>query len=172
MIALKDILNQITVSKSSPTTIGEILFYSNKLDKSEYPWAERFIGPYPVPAWQRPLCWTQEQSTQLIESILSGYDIGTYIVNDWEMTGDKKNLLSDICIDGQQRINAIVQYSQNRFRVHGRLYSELSVGDQRRFAKTIFSKAIYTSFDEQKLKSIYNRLNFSGTNHTESQRAI
>lgn len=150
--------------------IEEVLRMSN-FDKAEYPWAKRFVGRFPIPVWQRSLCWTQEQNIKLIESIWLGFEIGTYIVNDWDMTGNIQVKNSDIVIDGQQRINAIIRYANDEFPVFGQYYSSLTKREQARFKKTSFGKRITTCFDEKLLKEIYNRLNFSGVKHTEDQRA-
>lgn len=79
---------------------------------------------------------------------------------------------SDIIIDGQQRINAILKYANNEFEVFGAYYRELTKREKKRFANTIFAKKKTRTFDEAILKDVYNRLNFGGVNHLAHQRAI
>lgn len=67
---------------SHPSVIGEIMHQAKSINHSEYPWASRFVGGFPIPDWQRELCWDQEQEIKLIESIWLGLDIGCYTVND------------------------------------------------------------------------------------------
>ncbi|USD35463.1 MULTISPECIES: DUF262 domain-containing protein [Vibrio] len=141
-------------------------------DQKDYPWAVRFVGRFPVPKWQRDLCWSREQKIKLIESIWLGFDIGSYIVNEWDMEGNVLVENSDIVIDGQQRIEAICAYALNdEFSVFGKRYSELNKREQARFKKTSFPKRITHTFNEDALKETYNRLNFGGTQHKPEQRA-
>jgi len=138
-----------------------------------YPWASHFIGRFPIPVFQRELCWTTKQDIELIESIYLGFDIGTYMVNDWDIKSGERSCvpLSDVLIDGQQRINAICRYVNNEFQVFGANYKDIDPVDQRRFKRTQFPRKVIKCFDEEKLRTVYNKLNFSGVRHREDQRA-
>jgi hypothetical protein len=138
-----------------------------------YPWAKRFIGRFPIPPFQRELCWTTEQNIDLIESVYLGFDIGTYMVNNWGMRGNEQSYvpLSDVLLDGQQRVNAICRYVNNEFQVFGAYFNDVALPDQRRFLRTTFTRKVVTCFNEEKLRIVYNKLNFSGVRHREDQRA-
>lgn len=140
--------------------------------QSQYPWANKFVGRFPLPDFQRSLCWTETQNIAFIESIFLGYDIGSYMVNSYQMEGDgtlKK--YSEVLIDGQQRITAICLYISDQLKVCGAYYSEISRRDKMRFKQTQFSRTTIDTFDADVLKDAYNRLNFTGVNHTEDQKA-
>ena len=144
----------------------------------EYPWASRFIGQHPIPDFQRELCWTLDQEVKFIESVFYGYDLGSYMINDWDYVNDlvpadelilKKN--SSILLDGQQRINALIRYRCDEFRVFGFLFSELEKKHQSRFLNTTFTCRRVSTFDRELLVTVYNHLNFSGVRHTDNQKA-
>jgi hypothetical protein len=67
-------------------TVGNIhLHYREFQDNPvDYPQAERMVMGYPLPEWQRPLRWTQEQQTRFLESIWLGIPFGFYVVNKFD----------------------------------------------------------------------------------------
>ncbi|WP_025562884.1 DUF262 domain-containing protein [Psychromonas sp. SP041] len=141
--------------------------------KENYPWATRFIGQFPLPSWQRGLVWTIEQNISFIESVYIGYDLGSIMINDYEhFRGSEKTVpLSDIIIDGQQRINALISYTNNEFKVLGFYWRELNRIEKRTFLEREIGKKTVRCFDESKLKHVYNHLNFSGVQHKSDERA-
>lgn len=147
------------------------VFPSDDYTKAMYPWAKELIGRFPLPDFQRPLCWTQSQSISFIESAYLGFDLGSYMINNYEMKGGQCSNYSDVLIDGQQRINAVVEYINNEFRVFGAYWRELERADRTRFKHTTFTRKTVTCFDGEQLREAYNRLNFAGVRHTEDQRA-
>lgn len=156
----------------SASQIAEVVRFDPHFNAKEYPWAGRFIGRYPIPSWQRDLCWSVNQNIELIESVFLGFDIGTYVINAWNMEDDLMVPNSDIIIDGQQRINALLLYVNDSFKVFGLYYSELPIADKRRFSNHSFPKRTTETFDETLLKSAYNRLNFSGVEHEDHQKIV
>ena len=152
--------------------IGEIILSTHGYTADDYPWAKRMLGKYPIPQWQRDSVWTLEQKVSFIRSAYFGFDLGSVVFNSWRENSDKKLVyLSDIIIDGQQRIEAILDYVQDKFPVFGLYWSELTRGEQLRFKTRQLSRKTTRCFDEALLKEVYNHLNFSGTNHKESERA-
>ncbi|PSW30850.1 hypothetical protein C9J21_18355 [Photobacterium phosphoreum] len=138
----------------------------------DYPWAKRMLANMPIPVWQRDLCWDLEDKIALIESIFMGFLIGGYMQNSWKM--NSKNFYvkySDIILDGQQRIDAIDGFYNNKFSLDGTYFKDLSAMDRNRFLQHPFPKSLVSSFDEDVLRETYNRLNFTGKRHSESQRA-
>ena len=147
------------------------VFPSEDYTKATHPWATAFVGRFPLPDFQRPLCWTQAQSISFIESVYLGFDLGSYMVNNYTSDGGYCVNYSDVLIDGQQRINAVTEYIENKFEVFGAYWRELDRADRTRFKHTTFTRKTITCFDEELLREAYNRLNFAGTKHTEDQRA-
>lgn len=118
---------------------------------------------FKLPDFQRPLVWTLEQKTRLIESLWVGIPIGTYTVNESD-----NDIFDRLLIDGQQRINAIKGYVNNEFKVYDLFYSEVT---DRKFTNCQFPCYITQSDDIEYLKNYYNLMNFGGTAHKESDRA-
>lgn len=175
-------------ARSAAMQIGELLgsldvYLENpeKL-KAQYPWAKGFVMGLPLPAFQRDACWTQEQKVRFIESIWSGVDLGSYMVNGlFEYvggvgSGSAMREFSDALLDGQQRLSAIEAYVMGEFPVKdalgvARYWHELPRVERRRFSGTTFGRAEVRTFDEAKLRRIYNLRAFGGTAHKESERA-
>lgn len=126
-----------------------------------------YILGFKVPDFQRPLVWTIEQKINLINSLWCGVPIGTYTVNE---CGDSEFNL--IIIDGQQRLNAIESYINDDFKVYDMFYSELDTKLKGRFKNSIFPQYVTNSDDIEYLKNYYNLMNFGGTAHKESEKAI
>jgi uncharacterized protein with ParB-like and HNH nuclease domain len=146
--------------------IGEAMLHYENDDDPNPLGLKRIMGFF-IPEWQRPLVWSHEQNVSLIESLWYGIPIGTYTYN--RLYGSKQN---NILIDGQQRMNAIELYLNDEFPVFGYRWSETTILDKRRFRHSChFPCYITKSDDEQYLRNYYNLMNFSGTQHTEDQRA-
>lgn len=178
-------------ARTSPRTIGELISrfeeFSKDQDKArrESPWADRFVLGYPLANWQRPLVWSVPAQVKFIESIWNGSDLGSYMLNEaWELVnrnvkhGEDAVMRehSEIVLDGQQRLTAIQNYLLGLFPVNDskgvpRQYSDLGIGERRRFSGTTFSRATIESFDEALLRKAYNLRSFGGIAHKECERA-
>lgn len=144
--------------------------------RADYPWADRFVMSFPLPEWQRPLVWSDEQKIAFILSIWNGVDIGSYLINDVQefMDGGGKNVMrkfSDVLLDGQQRLSAIEDYLLNKFAVPDtsgvpRTWKEIPRIERRRFASTTFTRATIHTWDEELLRYAYDMRAFGGTAHT------
>ncbi|BBM67850.1 MULTISPECIES: DUF262 domain-containing protein [Vibrio] len=150
----------------------ELLICGGK-ERRDYPWTSRFIGDWPLPMWQRELCWTQAENVSFLESVYQGYDLGSVMVNNmrWD---DKKNIsvpMSDIIIDGQQRINALFGFVHNKIPVNGLYWRDLTRIEQRTFREREIGVKVTSCYDEAILKKVYNHLNFSGVRHLEKEKA-
>lgn len=174
-------------ASTSPRQIGELLgrmekFTADDTERKMYPWAERFIMGYPLAPWQRPVVWTAEQMSQFITSIWMDVDLGSYLVNDvveYIPLNDGSlecQYLSDVLLDGQQRLSAIEAYVLNRVAVPDAngvpsYWSELSKVERRFFCNKTFSMSRVASWDEELLRHVYNLRAFGGVRHSEDQRA-
>lgn len=158
-------------------------FTAGRSDGPEmYPWADRFVMGFPLPAWQRPLVWTLKQKVRFIQSIWAGVDIGSYLVNDqYEFLRAGQDVyyreFSEVLLDGQQRLSALEDYVLSRFAVPDgagvpRFWGDLPRVERRRFSGFHFARASITSWDEGQLRLAYDLRAFGGTPHTEGQRAV
>lgn len=151
-------------------------------ERAMYPWTDRFVMGFPLPKWQRPQVWSLEQKVRFIQSIWAGVDIGSYMVNDnYEYLkdcagNDCYRELSEVLLDGQQRLTAIEEYLLNKLAVPDangdlRYWKELPRIERRRFGSYHFARANVKSWDEATLRLAYDLRAFGGTPHTEAQRA-
>lgn len=136
--------------------------------------AERYVCGFPLPSFQRPLRWTQEQKIAFIESAWLGLPLGTYTHHamNWSGGNGEADKYSGWLIDGQQRLSAIESYWNDEFRVFGLLWSELNRQEVRRFESVKFTHYETALWDENQIRDLYDRLAFGGTAHQESERAV
>lgn len=128
----------------------------------------RVVMGFFLPSWQRGSVWTESQKIALIESAWRGVNIGTFTYNIAAIGSPYDNLL----IDGQQRMQALQDYIDDKFPVYGYRYSEITDVDRRMFDFTThFSSYRTHSEDEKFLREYYNMMNFGGTAHKEDERA-
>ena len=174
-------------ASTSPRSVGELVgrlekFTADLEERKLYPWAERFIMGYPLPPWQRPAVWTQDQMAQFITSIWMDVDLGSYLVNDQADYshrpdgGLQTRYLSDVLLDGQQRLTALQGYVLSEFAVPDAqglpcYWKDLSKVERRFFCNKTFSLSYVRTWDEAELRHIYNLRAFGGVRHSEDQRA-
>tara|TARA_R110000851_G_scaffold200439_1_gene351687 strand:+ start:143 stop:652 length:510 start_codon:yes stop_codon:yes gene_type:complete len=126
---------------------------------------------YAIPDFQRDSVWTNNQKIKFIESCFRGYDVGSFMISNWNMRNDLLLPYSECLIDGQQRFTALREYWSNEFKVFDYFWSELDKRDKTKMLSTQMPYSIIDSINPKILKETYNRLNFAGTNHDEYQRA-
>lgn len=160
---------------------GVLAFRKNPSSVEQaYPWADRFVCGMPLAPWQRPVVWNDNMQSRFIDAIWAGVDTGSYMVNAWVDFigyGQELRYLSDIVIDGQQRLTSIERYFNNEIpatAIDGRmlLFSEIYESDRRFFKNRIFPRAIIITNDELVLREAYDMRAFGGVQHTEDQRAV
>lgn len=131
--------------------------------------AERQLLAWVLPPWQRLEVWDVARKRAFVEGIFLGLGTGSYVVHapDWDAGGTKP--MSGWLIDGQQRISAIRDFVRDDLVIFdGVRYSDLdTITRRRRFLSQTFPY-IELSYapDEQRLKTLYERLNFGGMGHT------
>jgi hypothetical protein len=172
----------IDTGKTCDTTLSHIVhnyiqykdwLRSGSKDEPLYDYVHRTVCGFPLPSFQRHLCWTEKQSIAFIESAWLGLSIGSYVVHqaDWENPTAMPLKFSGWIIDGQQRLNAIEAYLNSKFPVFGLLYKDLTVIEARRFSSIKFTYREVAVWDEGKIRELYNRMNFGGVAHSEHERA-
>jgi uncharacterized protein with ParB-like and HNH nuclease domain len=114
------------------------------------------------PEYQRGLVWNDTQKTYLIDSIFNDIDIGKFVLIKLEF---EENRESYEILDGKQRLSTIIDFIEDKFKINGYFFSELSKSDKRSF----FNKRISIgfsderNFDKDKVIEYFIRLNVSGT---------
>ncbi|MGP1715636.1 MAG: DUF262 domain-containing protein [Methylophilus sp.] len=158
--------------------IDEIVLQQRNWKSGDSPYtgkSDRYIMGYPLPPFQRPIKWSDEQCVKLIDNIWRRASIGSFMLN---VVDDRSNHPFDgWLIDGQQRLYAIERYMNNEFStkdIKGRevFWKNLPIISQRRFRNTSFPSVHINSTSKEELVEIYNTLNFGGVPHTEEDRAV
>lgn len=122
-----------------------------------------------IPDFQRGLCWTEDQNLALIDSVFRGIPIGTYAVNF--STDQLPPRLTNILLDGQQRLNALALYWDDKLTYRGYKWSELNRPQQGTLNRVMFPQMRTDTKDEAEARVYYNAMNFGGVDHTEEDRA-
>lgn len=125
---------------------------------------ERSLGAFKLPPFQRPGVWTEKQTIAFIESIWLRLPIASYVVNRDDQD-DKGYPCDQWLLDGQQRWTAIIDYTQDRFRVFDLLYSELTDVQRRKFSNHPFPAIETRDLTPNQCRVVYERLAYGGTNH-------
>jgi hypothetical protein len=153
-----------------------VLFNKERCEEAGAPnAARRFYNPlgrrtlcgFVIPDFQRGLVWSTAQQQALIASVWRGIPIGTYSLNF--STDDLPDDLTNIVIDGQQRLNALRAYWDDEFSYLGYKWSEVSELDQRVFSRGQFPQARTSSRKRAEVIEYYTAMNFGGTQHTADE---
>lgn len=157
------------------TMIGNMASQAITRESFSHPGHEklrRVLG-YPVPTWQRELVWTDEQCERFIQSVYAGVYLGLFVYNDALSTAKQ---LDGLLIDGQQRLHALERYLNGDLAVTGPdgkkyRFTELTDEEKAHLYRIPFGFQVVNIDNEDKLKALYNLLNFGGTPHKASERA-
>lgn len=124
--------------------------------------------------YQRGLVWSLEQKQLLIESIYNNIEIGKFVFRKrsfyWVENRVKQNKIehtafADI-VDGKQRLNAIKEFYENKFRdVHGNLFTDLSGNAQRKFTnyRNLSCVELDENSQDKDVLRTFLSINFTGT---------
>lgn len=134
--------------------------------------AERYACGFPLPEFQRDLCWTREQEVAFIESAWLELPLGSFCHHDLDFgSGGAPVEYSGWLVDGQQRLTTIQRYWDDEFAVFGLYFSELTKPERRRFMSIRFAHYELQLWEENAIRELYNRMAFGGVPHKESERA-
>lgn len=141
--------------------------------------SEWLLG-YAIPPFQRELVWDEDRMIRFVESAVLGLHIGTWVYNNAMDAPIRRTKNGDIyhqtdlwLIDGQQRLNALDRFWDDRFPVFGYYWSQVPIREQRHFLNNTHFAAFETHiYDVNALKELYDRLNFGGVAHTLDQKAV
>ena len=138
---------------------------------TDHKYSGRTVLGYKLPEWQRKEVWSEQQCVRFIESVWLGVNLGTFMVNESSVCD-----VDVVLLDGQQRLTALAKYWNGDFPITGEdgieySWSELQKEEQAQFLRIPFPwvRSHYDTVEE--LKEAYNRHNFGGTAHLESERA-
>ena len=152
---LKDKFN---ISSASLNNIEDLVYLGFQYDDK-----------YIIPEYQRELVWTLEQKQSLIKSVLVGNPIGDFLFK--EETNKKRDTFYYTIIDGQQRLNALREFSTGVIPLEdGRFLKDLTSWDGRSFFEYntfVGLKIRGISIDEE--IEIYLQRNAGGTTHTQEE---
>ena len=115
-----------------------------------------------VPEYQRELVWNNDQKEMLIDSIMYNIPIGNIFLNQ----NSKKSLDYEI-VDGQQRLMAIWDFYNNKFKWRDLYYKDFGKQMQGMF-ENASATATYITYYETRAEVIelYYRINWGGIEHT------
>lgn len=86
------------------------------------------------PFYQRDFVWNVEAQKKFIENMVNGFPFGSIIIN---RDDNCDNEMFMECVDGKQRLTAMVDYVQNKFSIsangHELYYSDLEPSERRKF---------------------------------------
>ncbi|MBU5442323.1 DUF262 domain-containing protein [Paenibacillus sp. MSJ-34] len=85
------------------------------------------------PEYQRGYVWEPEDKVKLVESVFSNIDIGKFAFIQYDTKTWVKRGFGYEILDGKQRLRAIIDYYEDRFRWRGKTFSELSPRDRNHF---------------------------------------
>ena len=111
------------------------------------------------PFFQRNLVWRLTHQQDFIKTILLGLPFPEIFIAKGEL--NVEDMTSTSCIvDGQQRMNAIVEFINNEFDVDGRYYKDLESTEKENILKyEIAIVDLDLKATDPKIKDIFNRLN-------------
>jgi hypothetical protein len=142
---------------------------------------ERSSMGFIIPPFQRELVWTEEQKVRFVDSARRCVPLGTYTVNLTFGINECKRIEDGReyymgegwLLDGQQRLNALEEFFDDKFPVHGEFWSNLDEFQQRQFLQTPNFAFYETKFTtELACREYYDLMNFAGTPHQEYERAM
>jgi hypothetical protein len=109
--------------------------------------------------FQRNLVWRDIHKQDFIKTILLGLPFPQIFISRGKI--DVENMTTTSCVvDGQQRINAIIDYIDDIFDVEGKKYSDLSGDEKAEFLKyEIATIELDLDNTDQRVKEIFQRVN-------------
>lgn len=107
------------------------------------------------PVYQRGEVWSEEKQRLLVDSILRGIDIPKLYLQYFEGDDDYEEW---DCIDGHQRIKAIVGFFDGEFEYQGETFDGLSNDDRDTFEHYKLTIAEVTEINEEEVRLLFQRL--------------
>lgn len=126
------------------------------------------------PPFQRNPVWTERQQSYLIDSILQEFPIPELYMQEIVTPEGKQR---HVVVDGQQRINACLQFMEGVFALDGDMspryadmtFEDLLSEDKKRLYEYSFVVRMLPDMPEENLRGIFQRLNRSTVNLTPQE---
>ena len=114
------------------------------------------------PYYQRDYVWSNKDKEYLLDSIFNNIDIGKFVLiyldnKEWLERGYGYEIL-----DGKQRLNALIEFYENRFSYKGKYYNDLSPKDKRTFNNTHIPVAEIQDVKKDDILKYFIMLNTTG----------
>ena len=110
------------------------------------------------PDYQRDFVWDINDKVALIDSIFNNVDIGKFVFVHKEYNTDTMYEI----LDGKQRINAILEYYENRFPYKGLYFNDLCHRDQNHFENYRITEAEVSDITKEQVLRYFLKLNTNG----------
>lgn len=141
------------LKESVPSTSMKIIELYNKIDSEKLD---------TQPDFQRKLVWKKQHKYHFIETILLNYPFPEIYIASAEMDVDKL-VAKEIVVDGQQRLNAIVDYIKgiNDFANQKKVttFDQLSNEDKKQFLNYMVTVKDLKDMDKDVIKEVFQRIN-------------
>ena len=168
----------LTFAQPMAFALDSLLYNKERAEGKAGTPGDRFYNPlnrpmlcgHVIPDFQRGLVWTEDQNLRLIDSVYRGIPIGTYAVNF--STDRLPPRLTNVLLDGQQRLNALNEWWDDKLVYRGYRWSELNRQGQGLFSRVLFPQMRTNTKDEEEVVDYYNAMNFGGVAHTDEDRAL
>ncbi len=109
--------------------------------------------------YQREHVWTMKDKIDLITSIFDNIDIGKFVFI--QRSGGYEGRYYEI-LDGKQRLTAITEFYEDRFKYKGYYFSELSFRDQYKFTEHMVSYGYLENPNKETIFETFIKLNTCG----------
>jgi len=109
--------------------------------------------------YQREHVWGMDEKVALIDSIFKNIDIGKFVFvrRSWNTLGKLYEVL-----DGKQRLTAIIEFYEDRFKYNGYYYSDLSFKDKWAFKNHGVTYGYLENPDKKSIFDAFIKLNTCG----------
>lgn len=120
--------------------------------------------------FQRNLVWRESHNQDFIKTILLGYPFPQIFISKGKINIETMQTTSCI-VDGQQRLNAITEFIEDKFRVDGRTFSDLSNDEKSDFLKyEIAVIELDIENTDSRVKEIFQRINRTSNALTQIEK--
>lgn len=118
-----------------------------------------FSGIDMNPEYQRDYVWEEDDKIALIDSIFNNVSIGMIVLiqRGWTHPGEHFEVL-----DGKQRIQAIVDFYEDRLSYKGRVFSQMTWRDRKHFEDHTIQFGIVSDLSKKQIMEYFIRLNTFG----------
>jgi len=111
------------------------------------------------PHFQRKLVWRLTHKVDFIRTILMGFPFPEIFISRGKIDVDTMSSVSAV-VDGQQRLNSIMEFIEGAFSVDGLTFTGMSPSDKEQFLKyEIAVIELDLSSDDSRVEEIFKRLN-------------